>query len=35
VGERFDVLRDDLDVWIDEREDYIARGLLLAFRTPR
>jgi len=26
-----DDLRDDLDAWIDEREDWIARGLLLAY----
>jgi hypothetical protein len=24
-------LRDDLELWLDEREDYIARGLLLAY----
>ncbi len=24
-------LRDDLDIWLDERDDWIARGLLLAY----
>ena len=31
IRDRMDDLRDDLDVWIEERDDYIARGLLLLY----
>lgn len=31
LRERFDALRDDLELWLDERDDFVARGLLLAY----
>jgi len=31
LSERLGDLRDELDVWLDERDNYLARGLLLAY----
>jgi hypothetical protein len=31
LRERLDDLRDELDIWLDERDGYVARGLLLAY----